>query len=280
MQEILITDNIETNYSGIKKLLTFYADCSKYTDTTLVLDFYQLQWFDANLCSLLEAMLYKLSKENNLKFATDLNFLNQKFDVFFRNGFIKSDVTIHDTKATTMPAMNFETSNKNGFANYVKNELMAHRGMPALSVDLKTTVLDDLIEVFCNTHHHANTIDPFFVAGQYFPKHNKLKFTMVDLGDGFLPRINKATKGEIKDSKSAVNWAIKGNSSKLVLDKTPGGLGLSGILKYCNQNNGEIEIITGNWFWASTFNNTIFEEGRIFAEHNFKGTIINLTFQN
>lgn len=276
---IQLTDVIDTSFSGYKKLINFYHDCSDYTNETISIDFYKLDWIDGNQSALLEAILYRLSKENRLTFSTDLDFLSRKFDVLFRNGFIYTGVAIEDDRKSTVPVKGFDCGDKNGFVHYISEKLMQHRGMPDLNPQVRSQIIDDLIEIFCNTHLHANTSDPFFVAGQYYPRIGELRFTMVDLGDGFLPRIKKATQGSISSSIEAINWAISGNSSKLSLDQTSGGLGLKNINRYCNENNGVLDIVTGDGYWSSSYRNTIFPTGRK-IERPFIGTTINLTFQS
>ena len=70
------------------------------------------------------------------------------------------------------------------------------------------------------------------------------------------------------------------NSSKIRDEKTPGGLGIKGMHDYCKKHNGELEIITGNGYWSSTFENTVFKGGRVFEGVHYTGTSINLTFQH
>lgn len=102
---------------------------------------------------------------------------------------------------------------------------------------------------------------------------------MVDLGQGFLPKIENATNGKIANSLDAIKWALNGNSSKVALENIPGGLGLSRILKYCEEHNGQLDIISGNGYWSSDYENTIFKGGRELGNHAFVGTTINLSFK-
>lgn len=280
MTVVQLTDRIDTSYSGYKKLLDFFNTCRDYTNQTIHIDFYNLEWIDANKCALLEAILYKLNKENGLTFATNGEFLKEKFDVLFRNGFIKTDEKVDDTRKSTLPSAHFDCTDKDGFIKYLETELMTHRGMPKLAPELREKIIDDLIEVFCNAHHHANTDDPFFVAGQYYPTAGVLKFTMVDLGDGFLPRIRKATDGQVDKSIDAISWALKGNSSKLALENTSGGLGIQGMYKYCKNHQGQLDIITGDGYWSTSHKDTIFEPGRTIIGPTFAGSTINLVFNS
>jgi len=278
--EFLLEDQIKTNYSGYNQLCRFYHFCLGYSsNSNFHINFTEIEWFDGNLCALLWAMVYRLNKDFGHTFTTDSEVIKEHFDILYRNGFLKGEVSVFDVRKSTLPIQAFDCSNKEGFCDYVGNELLKHRGIPSsLTEELKEKITDDLLEVFCNTHYHANSKDPFFVGGQYYPKSGFLKFTMVDLGDGFLPRIKEATNGNINTSLEAILWALKGNSTKLVLEKCPGGLGIKSMYNYCQKSNGILQIISGNGFWSSDMEDTIFQGGRELPKP-FMGTTINLIFK-
>lgn len=274
-----LTDKIETDYSGFKQLTGFYNFCTNFNNTTIKIDFKELTWVDANLCSLFNAMLYKLHKDLNLTFNTDFDFVRKKFDILFRNGFLSDGTAAIDIQKSTVPNAQFAFDDKDGFCSYISEQLMKHRGMPWMSSEIEEQIQEDLLESFCNSHHHANTKEPFFIAGQYYPKLKTLKLTMVDLGDGFLPRINTATEGRIKSDLEAILWTLSGNSTKLYFDQTPGSLGLTSIHKYVKENSGNLEIISGQGYWSSSYDNSlVFKGGRI-IKTPFVGTTINLFFK-
>jgi hypothetical protein len=282
MKPYKFIDRLYTDYTGYKQITQLYHHCKDLYNTTVPLDFYDCEWIDANLCALLEAVIYKLHHEQNITFSTDFDFLTKKFDVFFRNGFVKDGTKYEDEQKSTLPTQSFETLDSTGYYKYVNEHLMCHRGMPKLTDELLSRIKDDLLEIFSNTHLHAyynwEKKYPFFVAGQYYPKQHQLKFTMVYLGDGFLPRIKLATQNKVTNNLDAIKWAIDGNSSKFAIEKTTGGTGLSSILEYCKANNGTIDIITGNAYWSTEFEKTIlFKDGRL-IENPFFGTTINLIF--
>ena len=272
---IHLTDRIFTDYSGIKRLFEFYHNARQYYNTTIYLDFYHLDWFDANLSALFGCILSKLNSENNLVFSTDLNFLEEKFNVLFRNGFLNSDKLIIDEHQSTVSFQNFNSTDKVGFVNYIENDLLKHRGMPPFSEDLKESILMNLIEVYNNIQIHSKSNEDFYVCGQYYPSKEVLIFTLVDVGIGFLPAIKLKTNDNITDNYSAILWALeKGNSTKL---SCPGGLGLSDLYNYFKSSNGDLQIITGDTFWAIELENTVIKS------YNFKspfvGSILNLVFR-
>lgn len=275
-----LENEIKTNFSGYNQLTRFYHFClTRPNDKIFHIDFSNINWVDGNMCALLWAMIYDLYKRNKQTFTADSDIIQRKFDVLMRNGFLNGDSPVVDDRQSTVPIRYFNCTDKEGFCDYINNNLLTHRGMPEhLDNAFKERISEDLLEIFCNTQFHANTLEPFFVGGQYYPTKRKLIFTMVDMGDGFLPRISRATNGAINNDLAAIAWALKGNSTKLALEKCPGGLGLKNILKYCAENQGVLQVVSRGGFWSSDMENTIFEGGRVLG-CPFLGTTINLIFQ-
>lgn len=270
-----ISGNFSTNFSGIKRLFDFYKKASEYYNDTIYIDFYDLEWFDANLSALFASILAKLSKENGLNFSTDLNFLEEHFDVLFRNGFLRTDKKIDDEQQSTVSFRSFNIDDKDGFIDYVENDLLKHRGMPVFSENEKDNIIDSLIEVYCNIQVHSKTKDLFYVCGQYYPKQGFLAFSMVDLGVGFLPAINKKTEGVINNSYDAIKWALKKrNTTK---ENCPGGLGLFDLNKYFDKTNGNFQIITGDTFWSLELETTVIN--KFHFPNPYVGSILNLFFK-
>jgi hypothetical protein len=272
---IAINGSLYTDFSGIKRLFEFYHKAKDYYNTTIYIDFYHLEWFDANLSAIFGSILSKLSTENNLIFSTDLNFLEDNFNVLFRNGFLNSENVVIDEQKSTISFKNFSPSDKNGFVSYLENDLLIHRGMPTLNSDQKEKILESLIEVFCNIQIHSKSESDFFVCGQYYPIKGVLIFTMVDLGVGFLPAINAKTNGSVNNSYDAILWAlIKRNTTKT---NSPGGLGLSDLYRFLKESNGNLQIITGDTFWSIDLEQTLLKK---FSFPNpFVGSILNLVFK-
>jgi hypothetical protein len=268
--------SIYTDFSGYKQLASFYHTATNYADTQIEICFRDLEWFDANLSSLLHAMLHKLNKERGLTFVTNTDIIHDRFDVLCRNGFINTGRAVKDVRNSTLPNHQFDPSDKHGFVSYVERYLLDHRGMPRLTADLHNQILDDMIELYSNINYHSNTTDPCFVCGQYYPTQGFLVFTLTDLGDGFLPKIQRKTNGAVNTSLDAIHWALKGNSTK---EGAPGGLGLKNMYQYLKQNKGILQVVTGNGYWGNDMENTFFNEGRILPEA-FTGTTINLFFKH
>lgn len=274
--EYSFSDKFPTDYTGYDKLITFYNEVSQYKSETIFIDIKSLKWFDANLCALLMAIIYKLQKDNKLVFIMDTTILKTRFDILLRNQFISIEGFEIDNRKTTIPYRSFLANDKESFKNYLENDFSPHRGLSLIKKEILDNIKESITEIYLNTHLHAKTIDPFFICGQYFPTNKILKLTMVDLGEGFLPTINRFTG--IENAIDAIHWALKGNSVKFFESKTPGGLGISQMYKYFYNTPGTFEIITGGAYFSTNYQ--FFDEKSYVKVPQFCGTTINLIFSN
>lgn len=273
MVRIVISGVYKTEYFGIQKLYDFYYEALQYHNVDIFLDFSGLRFLDGNLCALLQSMLYKLHKSNNVKFTTDFDHVYSKFDVLIRNGFIPHETVGVDNRYSTVGLRQFYSTNPDDFISYIQNDLMNHRGLN-LSEDVTEKMMYCFIEIFSNIELHSKTSEPFFACGQYFPEQKILKFSIVDIGNGFLPAISAKTNQYIRTSYDAILWALQEkNTTKM---DVPGGLGLTDLKNYFGQGNGQLQIVTGDAFWSSNF------ERHSIKYQNFPkqycGTMINLLF--
>jgi hypothetical protein len=277
---IKVHGSIYSDSEGVNSIMNFYQEANKYVDRNIELNFYDLEWFDANLFAFFEALLFKLSQENKLKFYTDFDFLYENFNIFFKNGMLKDEnYYVEDKDGNTIPFEKFLPSDKEQFYNYTDTHLMNSKGMDKIPPQIKNQIKSDLYEVFQNIKKHARTDNPCFVCGQYYPDKGEFMLTMVDLGVGFLVPINEWSNGEINTDIDAIKMAVNGQSSMVKDRKTQiGGMALSGIKEYLEENQGVFQIYSGCDFWASNLEHTGFKGFRR-LDAKFCGSLINMIFR-
>ena len=242
-------NNIDTTPSGHAKLVNFYLAYNQSSKLEVVLDLNEVNFIDANQCALLGAILTKLGRENRHKFSFIGSQILGQFNILSRNGFIKSSsesLTLGRNSSSAVRMALFTTEQDTEFLDYIENELLCH---PALvkHIDFKDELIEHFSELFANIATHAQT-NEVFVCGQYYPKRRELKFSIVDLGIGFLPPIMEYTKGEVATAEQAIAWALNGNSTKL---DAPGGLGIKSLYEYCINKSGYFNIISGDSYWGN-----------------------------
>lgn len=265
--------NISTSPRGHESLIEFYNTYKSIPAREIVLDFSRLSWIDANLCALLDAILYELTEENGHKFFVDSEEIKRKLDVLMRNGFVVNmdgQPILHDDRNSTARLTKFEKHQDTEFISYISSDLLNHRALHRHN-NLKFSLIDHFAELFANIETHADTDKPLFVCGQYYPRLHIFKFTLVDLGIGFLEPITAHTKGLIQTCEEAIEWALQGNTTK---KDASGGLGLTSIHDFCIANKGGFNIVTGDAYWGNNLGNT-----RAVPVTPFLGTTIHLSFR-
>lgn len=277
---IIPVNEVLTDNRGISELMKFYAFARQFTYKSVTLDISRLTSVDANLSSIILAIAYRLKQENKVSV-----FLSTAphMSVFFRNGLIShlkgdgNNNKYFDNRQSTIPLITFNAQDYEPFSNYLKQDFFRHRGLEQLGNEVKRNLVTQFEEIFTNVDLHAETNDPVFACGQYFPEKNLLKFTIVDIGVGFLYKISEKTNNKINTDKDAIIWAtLDFNSTKDTQKWGVGGTGLKDLKKYCENNNGSFHICSGcayvNFIRDRTFEYNL--------QYNFRGTIVNIIFRN
>lgn len=272
-------DNIYTDATGLKQLLAFYHNCRQHENCTIPVSLSNVQWLDGNMCGVLAGLLFNLNKERGLKFSFDAREVSEKFNsILFRNGFldIKLRGKLNGSDGTALPFQEFDPKDKDGYFSYLFEVLLVHAGMPKFTDEELGQIVDDLGELLSNINLHAGTDYPFFICGQFYPKHGKVKLTVTDIGNGFLPKIAQFTKNSITTAKDAINWAVSGKTTKT--DAT-GGINLRRMKNYFSSTGGEMHIATGNAYWSTTnIGAALYPDGVIELPHEILGTTVHLVF--
>jgi hypothetical protein len=283
MPEYILRANnqcIYTDFEGNKSLLDFYNFAKKLSNCTINLNFDGINFFEANLCALLYAMIYHLKLTRNIKVFIDFKTVGRALNVLSRNGFFSHiagnqfQFKPFDNRDSTIPLSTFSINDADSFCNYIENDFLHQRGLDGIKFTDKEKVKTSYFEIFDNVGIHANTTAPVFVCGQYFPSQSELKLTMVDLGDGFLKKIAAYTKDtdRITTAKDAISWAIRGHSTKV---DAKGGTGLKKIFIFCANSGGSFHIVTNDCY----YNQTIKSMTNQTITNHFTGTTIHLIFR-
>lgn len=272
--------HIETGINGAISLLNYHAFAKKYRNCWITLNFDGINFIDANLSALLYGIIFDLKKNYDVKTFVDFKSIGRDLNVLSRNGltyfiggkdFRFSPV---DMKDTTIPLMMFDQADVDEYCNYIERDFLHHRGLDCIKFNDKERIVSSYLEIFDNVGLHANTLDPIFVCGQYFPILKEVKFTLVDLGDGFLQKIKEYTKGtdNIINASDAINWAIKGNTTKVGVK---GGTGLKDIFWFCQKTGGSLHIMSDDCYYSLTNQKVMSYR----LPNPFKGATIHLIFR-
>ncbi|MBW2557677.1 MAG: hypothetical protein JRD69_02370 [Deltaproteobacteria bacterium] len=116
-----------------------------------------------------------------------------------------------------------------------------------MSPGLQKKFRESIFEIFSNAVLHSKTEMGIFSCGQFFPKRDRLDFSVTDLGIGIRQNVNDSTKLDLSPEK-AIRWATEGqNTTKR--GQIPGGLGLKLLGEFIDLNGGCIQIVSDAGYW-------------------------------
>jgi hypothetical protein len=234
---------METSRAGFAALTSLHHALSRFPSLKIELDCSEVRWLDGNMAAPLGGILQLArSRGNEICF---LNLNRSVMTVLSRSGFLPTPAI--DYFGTSIPYKCFERAQSVLFAEYTELQ-MRGRGMPALSTQLRSKFLEGLDEIFNNAAIHSKSEHGIYCCGQAYPKSNKLKFTIADVGIGIRCSL-LASRGFDVASDEAIDWAMTEGSTARTGD-VPGGLGLKILREFIEMNGGEIQIISETGYWA------------------------------
>lgn len=261
---------IRHDRAGFDALVRLSAETESLYLTRIELDMGQANWFDADMCAPLGAILYRLGKNLN---TIHLNNVRPNVaSILSKNAFLSNygRQKIPDTWGTTIPYQRFDVKDDRYFAAYIEAEFVHRHEMPKMSGGLLKKFRESVFEIFSNAVGHSRTELGIFSCGQFFPKRKRLDFSVADLGIGIRQNV-KENVGLDLDPDEAIDWATRGrNTTKK--GSIPGGLGLKLLREFINLNGGCIQIVSDSGFW-------FFSAGKVQRarlHHAFPGTVVSL----
>lgn len=264
--------NINSRYEGFNSLINLYQLVSSCPDRDCNIDMSSVSWMDANMCAPLGAVLFSYSLNNKIILPGMSNKLESLLQ---RNGFLPNfgfnRAKLPDKAGTTIEYFRFTKDDVPMFREYVAKHFVG-KGIPNMSSQLLRKFRESISEIFENAAFHSGTTNGIFACGQYFPRDNRLDFSIADLGIGFSQKI-KNSLGITFDDEVAINWATSGhNTTRQREDGRPGGLGLKLLKEFIELNCGIIQIVSYHGYWR-------FEAGKVTTSRfpaPFPGTVVNI----
>lgn len=267
-KEISVAPKIVNTYGGFKEIIELYDCCKDCINQHIVFNFSKTKFMDANLSAVLGAIFVDIQKRGNEISVAKMNARIE--EILYKNGFMDFFKLgrHYDKYATTVKFFAFGIDEKTSFQNYLDQELF-----PKITINMTTAYKNylscNLDEVYQNARQHGNT-DKVYACGQWFPRENKLKFTISNMGTT-IPENVRTVLSNVSDN-DAIEWATReGNTTKK--DKNYGGRGLYDLQGFINENKGKFHIISGAGYWGVADGRT--RKNTEYAK-KFPGTIINL----
>ena len=241
--------NIKTGLDGFRILGRLHGQIQSHPDKHLVLDLTGVTFIEAIMCAALAVVLEPYRARGGQ--VTPIGLCAEVETVFQRNGFFRQfelrDGHVPDFYGTTIEHRRFACSDHENFGQYVEQHFRG-KGLPEMSPALARKFRESIHELFENAAHHSEAELGIFACGQQFPKTNRLKFSIADAGIGFSGSIRRRLGREMSPGR-AIQWAVEGNTTRMVRDRRPGGLGLQIIREFIRLNRGCVLIASQSGYW-------------------------------
>ena len=266
----LTLPDIRHDQSGFKALVRLEAETKDCVFEEIAIDMGGTSWIDADMCASFGAILYRMGDNMNTVRLTNIR--PGVESILLKNGFLShyGREKIPDRWGTTIPYQRFDSKDDRYFADYIENELIRRSEMPAMSPGLMKKFRESIFEIFSNAVLHSHTKLGIFSCGQFFPKRDRLDFSVADLGIGMRRNIADHT-GLALAAADAIVWATAGrNTTKR--GPVPGGLGLKLLGEFIDLNGGCIQIVSDAGYWRRQNGKTVTAP----LSNPFPGTVVSM----
>ena len=254
---------------GFGTLARFYAEMKDCVFETIEVDMRETFWFDADMCAVLGAILYKLSVYNQVVLT---HIQSRVRRIFAKNGFLGhyGHEIIRDDWSTTITYQRFDVEDGRYFFDFINDRFIVRNEMPSMSDGLRGKIRESIFEIFSNSVLHSETEYGIFSCGQFYPNKQQLRFTIADLGIGIRDCVYRGT-GRLMDPERAIRWATQsGNTTKN--GGIPGGLGLDLLRQFIDFNDGCIRIVSDAGYWCRSRKRVDLKR----LSHAFPGTVVGI----
>jgi Histidine kinase-, DNA gyrase B-, and HSP90-like ATPase len=262
--------SIRHNRAGFEALVNLYEQTKDARLLKIEIDFSHTAWFDADMCAAFGALLYRLN--DGLNTVRLINIPPNVAQILSKNGFLSNygGEKIPDTWGTTIPYRRFEVKDDRYFVQYIEDELVHRQEMPKMSPGLLKKFRESIFEIFNNSVTHSQTKLGIFSCGQFYPKGNRLVFSITDLGIGIQKTVQKSTRLNLSAEKAIV-WATEA-SNTTKRGRIPGGLGLKLLREFIELNGGCIQIVSDLGYWQHEKD----QASIALLSHPFPGTVVTI----
>ncbi len=238
---------IHHNKEGFGALVSLHKQTKDCFLENMEIDMSGVEWFDADMCAIFGALLYRLGNSVNDVSLTNIPGNVEK--VLSKNGFLShyGREKVPDRHKTTIAYKRFDVEDERYFSEYIKEEFINRSEVPEMSLGLLKKFHESIFEIFSNAVLHSRTELGIFSCGQFYPTRKSLDFTVADLGVGIRENIREHEEINLSPE-DAIDWATQ-SSNTTKRGNVPGGLGLKLLCEFIDLNGGRILIVSDAGYW-------------------------------
>lgn len=234
--------DLSTNASSFEEIARWHFQCSDASNDRIEIDLSRFRWIDAHLSSSILCVIRKMQSRGNSVVFTNTS--PRIVDIMQRNGLFNSENRVET--GTVIPLTAFSKSDGVLYSNFIRQHMKRMR-FPQMTGVLRGKIYEGLDEIFINSSIHSYSDTKIFACGQFFPKYERIDFSITDGGIGIHGAYRRAFGRDIS-AVAAIDWAMTEGSTTRVGD-IPGGLGLKILRQFIRLNMGRFILVTGNGCW-------------------------------
>jgi len=264
-----LISNINNTIESYQRLIDFYHEHKDKSFDTIHIEL--RQWFTANMSAALGGILDIFQGSIN---SVIFDYINPAIErILLKNDFLSyfGYSRIADSYHTTIRFLKLKPTDGKFFNQYVIEELIRRTELPKMSGPVKEKMAEAIYEIFLNAQIHSET-SYIYTCGQFFPREDRIEFTIVDTGIGFKRKINGRFNSNLT-STQAIKWAIQDKTTTKI--GVSGGIGLALLKEFIEKNRGKMQIVSDDGFYQFDCQG---EQMHVF-QGAFPGTIVNLQFR-
>lgn len=241
----LDASELRSDYSGFRSLAELNIKLRRYENEAIQINCSDLSWIDAHLAAPFMTVVNHSKAKGN---THQLTYLSEKIRlILMKNKMLKARAI--DNNHTTMPLTHFRLDEEVEFANYTRKH-MSRREMPRMTDALQGKFYEGIDELFANSALHSKSPIAVSVAGQFFPRTEKLAFVISDGGRGVDGSL-RAAGYTFPSPEEAIDWAMQPNNTSRQ-GYIPGGLGLRLLRDFVEANNGKLTVASTRGVWIQS----------------------------
>lgn len=239
---------------------------------SLIIDFNIVRFMDTDdfviLACLIESFYIKKCKASFIGGTEGLNnhLFNIKFKEYWKEGFDRSKFTLSYNQ-TTLCLWKISETMIYSYSMYARKyfeRFTENKDLIPLSANMD--------EVFNNIFDHAKSSVTGYIITQYYPKNNKISFSVCDFGIGIPTSISNA---DVDDLEEYEDWKaiLKSLEKGFSIKSTPRnrGFGLNNLLELTESSNGVLKIISNDGLVVKRAGE-MYRAGNV--DYKFRGTLV------
>ena len=263
MRENIFPKNIINNFEIIKFFNSLLDDPEK----EILYRMRSVSFFEASMVTYFHSINMQLYKTHDNIFYDNINkeieafFLKNKYAKNFNKKYL--DLELEDKNKTFVEFTTLLKDDEGAF--YIIERNIKNKKLINFNNELQNEFLSLVGELTNNSHEHGKTEKAYF-CGQYYPKINKLSFSISNLGNTIVNNVKN--KNLNLSNEKCMEWIFElGTTTRK--DGTSGGQGLFELKKIVQKLKGNITVISGNDYYNISSNgNTKYET----LKNKYKGT--------